>query len=72
MNKNQTKNNNFVITIELNHLNIISLSILFILIVLGSYYLWKIGTRPICYCKMCKEEFIIKEKLSEGGFGEVV
>jgi hypothetical protein len=72
MNKqNDKQNNNYTIVIEINHLTIASFSILFILIIFGSFYLWKIGTRPVCYCKLCREEVMMLEKLSEGGFGEV-
>ncbi len=59
------------IVIPLNVINITSLGILFILILFGSYYVWKIITRQKCSCKICKNEYKITEKLGEGGFGEV-
>jgi hypothetical protein len=68
--KNST-NNQFTIVIPLNLTNIVSLSLLFVLILFGSYYVWKIFTRKKCQCKICKEEYEMIEKLSEGGFGEV-
>lgn len=58
------------IVIPLNVINITSLGILFILILFGSYYVWKIMTRQKCSCKICKNEYKIMEKLGEGGFGE--
>jgi NIMA (never in mitosis gene a)-related kinase len=61
----------FTIVIPLNYLNIVSLTVLFILILFGSYYLWSIGTRKKCLCKVCKGEYTILEKLSIGGFGEI-
>lgn len=60
-----------IIVIPLNTLNITSLSILFVLILFGSYYIWKVLTREKCHCKICKGEYKVMDKLSEGGFGEV-
>lgn len=71
-NYNVTKKNNFTITIPLNILNIASLTVLFVLILFGSYYIWKIFTRKRCSCKVCKNEYILFEKMSDGGFGEVI
>ena len=68
---NQTNSNSFFIIIPLNVLNVTSLSILLVLIIFGSYYVWKIFTKRKCLCKICKNEYIIEEKLGEGGFGEV-
>jgi hypothetical protein len=68
---NQTKQEYLQIVIPLNVINIASLGILFILILFGSYYVWKIMTRQKCSCKICKNEYKITEKLGEGGFGEV-
>lgn len=55
----------------MNLLNITSLLVLFIFICFGSIYVWKIMTKKKCLCKLCKREYEITEKLSEGGFGEV-
>lgn len=63
---------NFIVTIPLNTLNITSLIVLLIFICFGSIYVWKIITKKKCLCKMCKNEYLITEKLSEGGFGEVI
>ena len=58
--------------IPLNIKNIFSLLILLMLTVLGSYYIWFMITRKKCLCKICKNEYKILEKLSSGGFGEVI
>ena len=58
--------------IPLNIKNIVSLSVLFFLTLLGSYYIWYIFTRKKCLCKMCKGEYLILEKLSSGGYGDVI
>ncbi len=68
---NKTDLDNYIV-IPLNVLNVTSLGILFILILFGSYYVWIIGTRKSCSCKVCKGEYKIIEKLGEGGFGEVI
>jgi hypothetical protein len=68
---NTTKNNFSNIVIPLNLLNVTSLIILFVLILFGSYYVWKILTRKKCLCKVCRGNYKMVEKLSEGGFGEV-
>ncbi len=69
--KNQTSDDVIVISIPLTIRNMISLLILFILILFGSYFLWNILTRHKCACKVCKGEYILDERLGEGGFGEV-
>jgi hypothetical protein len=73
-NNNNSKNNNDVITISipLTGKNVVSLIILFCLILCGSYFLWNIMTRNKCSCKVCKNEYLLEEKLGEGGFGEVI
>lgn len=69
---NNTKNNNSSsLVIPLNLANLASLGVLFILILFGSYYVWKIITRKKCKCKVCKNEYKIVDKLGEGGFGEI-
>jgi len=69
---NQTKFEKFTIIIPLNVLNVASLVILFVLILFGSYYIWTIFTRKKCSCKICKNEYILLDRLGEGGFGEVI
>ena len=59
------------LVIPLNIKNILSLFILLILTVLGSYYIWSMLTRKKCLCKICRNEYTLVEKLSSGGFGEV-
>jgi len=71
INKNHT-DEYITISIPLNFKNVLSLIILFILILFGSYFLWGVLTRHQCSCKVCKEEYILDEKLGEGGFGEVI
>ncbi len=59
------------LVIPLNLRNILSLLILLILTVLGSYYIWFMLTRKKCVCTICRNEYMLIEKLSSGGFGEV-
>ena len=72
INNRNSSNEHITITIPLNTRNILSLCILFILILFGSYSLWNILTRHKCSCKICKNEYILDEKMGEGGFGEVI
>jgi len=74
INGDNLKNNTegyITISIPLTFKNVISLTILFILILFGSYFLWNVLTRHKCFCKICKKEYTLDERLSEGGFGEV-
>jgi len=74
INGDNLKNNTegyITISIPLTIKNVISLTILFILILFGSYFLWNVLTRHKCFCKICKEEYKLDERLGEGGFGEV-
>lgn len=73
---NQQKNgvkdtDGMTIVIPINLLNLTSLVVLFVLVVFGCYYIWKVLTRQKCGCKICKKEYLLAQKLDQGGFGEV-
>jgi hypothetical protein len=51
--------------------DMISLSILSVLSILGTIYLWKMCMRPRCHCGLCKGVYNLGEKLQAGGYGEV-
>ena len=70
-NKKNHKKRNVEIIIPLTLPNIASFAILFILIILGSFYIWKTFTRKQCTCKLCRNQYNILSKLGEGGYGEI-
>lgn len=69
--KHNTSQRQFQLIIPINFITLTSFSILFILIILGSFYVWKILTIKKCMCPLCKGIYCIIEKVDEGGFGEV-
>ena len=69
--KSNSKNKQYIVTIPITIPNVASMLILFVLIVLGSFYIWKTLTHKQCTCKLCKGNYLIESKLGEGGYGEI-
>ena len=45
--------------------NIVALSVLTVFAVLGAIYVWVLGTRNRCGCKLCKGEYVIERLLGK-------
>lgn len=60
-----------VLKIPLNFQTVLSITILLILIVLGTIYLFKILSTRYCRCKLCTAVYQMGENLAEGGFSSV-
>jgi hypothetical protein len=60
-----------VLKIPLNTKNILTLSLIVVLTIIGTVYIWILSTQKHCKCKLCKKEFIIDSSIAEGGFGAV-
>ena len=70
--KASVKNYTPYIKIPLTPLNFTSFCILLSLILLGTYYLFKIIMRKRCLCALCSGEYKVVSRITKGGFGEVV
>eukprot|EP00743_Colponemidia_sp_Colp-15_P004666 GILK01005027.1.p1 GENE.GILK01005027.1~~GILK01005027.1.p1 ORF type:complete len:512 (-),score=56.89 GILK01005027.1:49-1584(-) len=60
-----------VVSLPLTTDNIAALSILLVLSILGSVYLWKLCTRKRCQCRLCRGEYLLQKSLGSGGYGTV-
>ena len=51
--------------------NVLSMSLLLLLAVIGCIAVWAWLTRKSCRCKLCKAEYVALEPLGKGGFGRL-
>jgi len=60
-----------VLKIPLTVHNVLALSLIVILTLIGTLYIWVLSTRKHCVCRLCTKEIVIEECVGEGGFGAV-
>ena len=68
---NQTYTKIWVVWIPLTFQNLTSLVIIISLTLIGTIYVWVLGTWKSCRCALCKGEYNSLTKLAEGGFSSV-
>ena len=47
------------------------LAVLLLFSLLGCVFLWKLVTRQKCNCKLCNQQYTIKDAIGSGGYGQV-
>ena len=60
-----------VLTLPLSRSNILALAVLLLFSLLGCVFLWKLVTRQKCNCKLCNQQYTIKDAIGSGGYGQV-
>lgn len=60
-----------VLKIPLTLHNVLALSLIVVLTLIGTVYIWVLSTRKHCACRLCTKELVIEECVGEGGFGAV-
>lgn len=59
------------VTLVMSGDNVVALSVIFVLSLLGAIYLWKICTRKSCVCRLCRNHYRTLNLLGSGGYGSV-
>lgn len=58
-------------TIPLTVQNILSLTLIVTLTIVGTVYIMVLISKKRCSCKLCTKEIVLEENLGEGGFGAI-
>ena len=70
-NQNSTYYKITILKIPLSYANLVSFIVIILLTIIGSVYVWILGTRKFCRCSICTNEYILEKKIGVGGFSNV-